>query len=88
MEKTVDPNLKAGLFIAAGLLLLFAIFYLMVKWARTRSKGALAAGAIFSMFAPDPELEKNIRLAEESRQEQHEEDEEGEDRNPRLPPNG
>lgn len=84
----MDPNLKAGLFIAAGLILLFAIFYLMVKWARTRSKGALAAGAIFSMFAPDPELEKNIRLAEESRQEQHEEDEEGEDRNPRLPPNG
>ena len=84
----MDPNLKAGLFVAAGLLLLFAIFYLMVKWARTRSKGALAAGAIFSMFAPDPELEKNIRLAEESRQEQHEEDEEGEDRNPRLPPNG
>lgn len=80
--------MKAGLFIAAGLILLFAIFYLMVKWARTRSKGALAAGAIFSMFAPDPELEKNIRLAEESRQEQHEEDEEGEDRNPRLPPNG
>jgi hypothetical protein len=79
----MDPNLKAGMFIAVGFLLLFVFFYLMVKWARTRSKGALAAGAIFSMFAPDPELEKNIRLAEESRQEQHEEDEEGEDRNPR-----
>ena len=79
----MDPNLKAGLFIAAGLLLLFVFFFLMVKWARTRSKGALAAGAILSMFAPDPELEKNIRLAEESRQEQHEEDEEGEDRYPR-----
>jgi hypothetical protein len=80
----MDPNLKAGLFIAAGLLLLFVFFYLVVRWARTRSKGALAAGAILSMFAPDPELEKNIRLAEESRQEQHEEDEEGEDRNPRA----
>ena len=79
----MDPNLKAGMFIAVGFLLLFVFFYLMVKWARTRSRGALAAGAIFSMFAPDPELEKNIRLAEESRQEQHEEDEEGEDRYPR-----
>lgn len=69
---------------AAGLVLLFVVFYLLVKWARTRSKGALAAGAIFSMFAPDPELEKNIRLAEESRQEQHEEDEEGEDLYPRV----
>ena len=32
------------------------------------------------MFAPDPELEKNIRLAEQARQEQHEEEEEGQDR--------
>ena len=79
----MEPNLKAGLLIGAALALLFLFFYLLVRWARTRSKGALAAGAIFSMFAPDPELEKNIRMAEESRQEQHEEDEEGEDRDPR-----
>jgi hypothetical protein len=38
------------------------------------------SGALLSLFAPDPELEKNIRLAEEARQEQHEEDEEGQDR--------
>jgi len=40
------------------------------------------AGALFSMFAPDPTLERNIRLAEEAKQEQHEEDEEGEDKGP------
>ena len=41
------------------------------------------AARLAAVAAPDPELEKNIRLAEESRQEQHEEDEEGEDRYPR-----
>ena len=32
--------------------------------------------------APDPELEKNIRLANEARQEQHEEDEDSANRDP------
>lgn len=76
----IDPQLKAGLLIALGLLLLFAVLVLLAYWARGRSKGALMVGALFSMFAPDPELEKNIRLAEQARQQQHEEDEEGEDR--------
>jgi hypothetical protein len=33
---------------------------------------------LLSLFAPDPTLERNIRLAEEAKQVQCEEDEEGE----------
>ncbi|MBT8059608.1 MAG: hypothetical protein KJO33_08440 [Gammaproteobacteria bacterium] len=67
-----------GMLIGAGLLLLFLVMALTVRWARRRSKGALMTGALLSLFAPDPELEKNIRLAEQARQVQNEEDEEGE----------
>lgn len=76
----MDPNLKAGLLIALGLLSVIAILVLLARWARGGSRGAVISGALLSMFAPDPELEKNIRLAEEARQEQHEEEEEGKDR--------
>jgi hypothetical protein len=76
----MDPNLKSGLLIALGLLSVAAVMVLLARWARRGSKGAIISGALLSMFAPDPELEKNIRLAEEARQEQHEEEEEGQDR--------
>ena len=76
----MDPNFKAGLFIALGLLLVIVVMVLLARWARTGSKGAILSGALLSMFAPDPEFEKNLRLAEESRQEQHEEEEEGPDK--------
>jgi hypothetical protein len=76
----MDPNFKAGLFIALGLLLVIVVMVLLARWARTGSKGAILSGALLSMFAPDPEFEKNLRLAEESRQEQHEEEEEGQDK--------
>ena len=76
----MDPNFKAGLFIALGLLLVIVVMVLLARWARTGSKGAILGGALLSMFAPDPEFEKNLRLAEESRQEQHEEEEEGQDK--------
>jgi hypothetical protein len=46
--------------------------------ARRSSRGAVVTGALLSMFAPDPTLEANIRLAEESKQQQVEEDAEGE----------
>ena len=69
---------EAAIFIALALAALFAVFFLMVKWARTRSGGAMAFGALMTMFAPDPTLEAQIRLAEENKQQQVEEDEEGE----------
>ncbi|MEJ2383559.1 MAG: hypothetical protein P8Y54_04090 [Xanthomonadales bacterium] len=71
-----------GFAIALGLAVLFALLALLVRAARRGNRGAVLTGALFSMFAPDPELEKNIRLANEARQEQHEEDEDSADRDP------
>ena len=76
--ETLPPNLYVGLLIAGGLALTLLILALLARWARRRSKGAVVAGALLSMFAPDPTLERNIRLAEEAKQVQCEEDEEGE----------
>jgi hypothetical protein len=70
--------MKSAVLIAA---LLGGVGYLMVylvRWARRRSRGAVITGAILSAFAPDPTLEANLRLAEEAKQQQVEEDEEGE----------
>jgi hypothetical protein len=78
----LDPALSSGLLIAMSLLSVIVVMVLLARWARRRSKGAVMAGALLSMFAPDPELEKNIRMAEEARQTQTEEDEEGEDKDP------
>lgn len=76
--ETLPPNLYVGLLIAGGLAFTLLILALLARWARRRSKGAVVAGALLSMFAPDPTLERNIRLAEEAKQVQCEEDEEGE----------
>ncbi len=70
--------MRAGILIALSLTLLIFVMVLLVRWARTRSRGAVATGALLSMFAPDPTFEANLRLAEESKQQQVEEDEEGE----------
>ena len=75
---TLPPNLDTSLLIAFGLAAVLFVMVILVRWARRRSKGALVAGALLSMFAPDPTLERNIRLAEEAKQVQYEEDEEGE----------
>ena len=75
---TLPPNLDTSLLIAFGLAAVLFIMVILVRWARRRSKGALVAGALLSMFAPDTTLERNIRLAEEAKQVQCEEDEEGE----------
>ena len=76
----MDINLTPGLAIALGLAAIITALALLARWARRGSKGAVLTGALLSMFAPDPELEKNIRLAEQARQQQHEEEEEGQDK--------
>ncbi len=74
----MDPNLSTGLLVAFSLAGVIALMVLMARWARRRSKGAVMAGALLSLFAPDPALERNIRMAEEAKQTVAEEDEEGE----------
>jgi len=76
----MNPELKTGLLIALGLLGVIVLMVVLARWARGGSKAAVLSGALLSMFAPDPELETNLRLADEARQEQHEEDEEGQGR--------
>jgi hypothetical protein len=70
--------MQSGLFIAGSLALAIVVMVGLVIWARRRSRGAVISGALISLFAPDPTLEAHIRLAEESKQQQVEEDEEGE----------
>lgn len=74
----MNSELSTGLIIAVSLASVIVIMVLLARWARRRSKGAVIAGAFMSMFAPDPTLERNIRLAEEAKQVITEEDEEGE----------
>jgi len=74
----LPPELRAGVLIAFGLASTLLLLFVLARWARRRSKGAVVAGALLSLFAPDPTLERNIRLAEEAKQVQSEEDEEGE----------
>jgi hypothetical protein len=70
--------MNSGLLIAAFLAAVAYLMVRLVRWARRRSRGAVITGAILSAFAPDPTLEANLRLAEEAKQQQVEEDEEGE----------
>ena len=76
----MDSTFASGLIIAVSLASAIAMMVVLARWARRGGKGAVISGALLSLFAPDPELEKNIRLAEEARQEQREEDEEGQGR--------
>lgn len=75
-------NLSIGLLLAFSLAAAIFFMVMLARWARRRSKGAVVAGALLSMFAPDPTLEKNIKLAEEAKQVQSEEDREGEGKDP------
>ena len=70
----METDGSAGFVIAAGLGALIVVLALLARWARRRSRGAVITGALLSAFAPDPELEKNLRLAEEARQVETEED--------------
>jgi hypothetical protein len=74
-----QPQFLTAISVSLGFIILAVVMVFLVKWARTRSKGALAAGAVLSAFAPDPTLERNIRLAENAKIVQREEDEEGGD---------
>jgi hypothetical protein len=65
--------------ITAVIVILTLIMVFLLKWARKRTTGALATGALLSAFAPDPTLERNIRLAEQAKIVQMEEDEDGGD---------
>ena len=78
----VMQSFHASLLLALGLAAAIGLMIGLVRWARRRSTGALTVGALLSLFAPDPTLERNIRLAEEARQVQVEEDEEGQGKDP------
>ena len=67
-----------GLILAVLLLIMALAMIGLVMWARRRTTGAIATGALLSVFAPDPTIEASIRLAEEAKQQVSEEDEEGE----------
>jgi hypothetical protein len=69
---------QAAVFIAISLAVAVFLMIVLAAWGRKRSKGAILTGALLSIFAPDPTLEAQVRLAEESKQTQSEEDEEGE----------
>jgi len=77
MEIGFSNALGTGLVITICLAAAIFVMIVFARWARRRSKGALVTGAILSAFAPDPTFEKNIRLVEEARKVQSEEDEEG-----------
>lgn len=70
----MPPDASTGFVIAAALGAFIVVLVLLARWARRRSRGAVVAGALLSAFAPDPELEKNLRLAEEAKQVETEED--------------
>ena len=78
----MEPNSEflAGSFIIIVIATVIALMIFLVRWARRRSTGAIAVGALMSVFAPDPTLEQNIKLVEEAREVQNEEDEEEEPR--------
>ena len=63
------------LLVFGGVILLLSIMAMLVMWARRRSVGVIAIGAFMSIFAPDPTLEQKIKLVEEAKEEQQEEDE-------------
>ena len=62
-------------FIITSFVVLFTVMAILVLWARSRSSGVLAVGALFSIFAPDPTLEQKIVMVEEAKVDQNEQDE-------------
>jgi hypothetical protein len=67
----------ANLFIGLSFLVLIVVFALLIRWARTRSTGAIVAGALITGMAPDPLLEEQLRVVHEAEEESPEEDEPG-----------
>jgi len=74
----MDNNLLTTLIIILSFVFLITTMVFMVLWARRRSIGAITMGALFAVFAPDPVMEQTIKLVEEAKEVQTEEDEEGE----------
>ena len=68
--------------IVLGLLALALSAIVMVRWARRRSRGAVVAGALFSVMAPDPTLEARAGLRDEAAHPTREEEGEGEPEQP------
>jgi hypothetical protein len=40
----------------------------LIRWARTRSTGAIVAGALITGMAPDPLLEAQLKVVHEEQQ--------------------
>ena len=74
----LSDNPVEVLLVLGGVILLLTIMAVLVMWARRRSVGVIAIGAFMSIFAPDPTLEQKIKLVEEAKEEQQEDDEQGE----------
>jgi hypothetical protein len=72
----IDENIfMVNFYIIAGFVALIALMAILVLWARSRSSGVLAVGALFSILAPDPTLEQKIVMVEEAKADQTEQDE-------------
>jgi predicted tellurium resistance membrane protein TerC len=76
----LSPGLATALVIALGLAAVIVVMLALTRWARRSSSGAIAVGALLSLFAPDPAFENTIKLVEESKRLQSEEDEDSEDK--------
>ena len=74
----IDINLLATMLITVGFAFMLAGMAVLVIWARRRSVGVMAVGAFLSVFAPDPTLEQKVKLVEEAKVIQNEEDRQGE----------
>ena len=75
---STENNFMLVFFIITSFVALFTVMAILVLWARSRSSGVLAVGALFSIFAPDPTLEQKIVMVEEAKVDQNEQDEQDE----------
>ena len=71
----MDNYFIINFFILLGFVILIVVMAVLVMWARRRSKGVIAVGAFFSLFAPDPTMEQKIVMVEKAKVIQSEEDE-------------
>lgn len=74
----LSDNPVEVLLVLGGVTFLLTMMAVLVMWARRRSVGVIAIGAFMSIFAPDPTLEQKIKLVEEAKEKQQEDDEQGE----------
>ena len=60
-----------------GVCLLALLFWRLIRWARRGGVGVMLAAASLFGFIADPVSEKQIRVVQEAREQQSEEDESG-----------